>query len=391
MLTPLLTHEIGSLAKPGWRVKAAAGRPCDEADIQAAVTWGERLAVPDYPELVELLRRPERTGAPLTAAERAEVRNWSSRYGLRFFSSAGLDVIYDGEQQRSEMYAWAAAHATGFEFRGSVRSFDNKYYSKAAVTGPVGLRAPFHNDEYRLLRQVADKPVKVPVTGPYTLAAWSFDERPAAAVDLAEPLARRRARSREARRELVLDIAVNLVRPNLEALLGLGARLIQIDEPAGSTVPDEIALMAEAFDACVHGLDATFTTHLCFSDYELFFPAIGEMTGCRQYTVGFANDDSTELGVGEAARPGYQIIKRFRDLPGAPHLGLGVLDIHRDLIEPPELIRDRILHAVEVFGGPERLQVVPDCGLRTRSWEVAYQKLVNMVAGVALAKAALGA
>ncbi|HKE49901.1 MAG TPA: hypothetical protein VKE25_00185, partial [Actinomycetes bacterium] len=128
MLTPLLTHEIGSLAKPGWRVKAAAGRPCDEADIQAAQSWGERLGVPDYPQLVELLRRPEHTGRPLTADERAEVRNWSSRYGLRFFSSAGLDVIYDGEQQRSEMYAWAAAHATGFEFRGSVRSFDNKYY-----------------------------------------------------------------------------------------------------------------------------------------------------------------------------------------------------------------------------------------------------------------------
>ena len=66
-----------------------------------------------------------------------------------------------------------------------------------------------------------------------------------------------------------------------------------------------------------------------------------------------------------------------------------MLDIHTDFIESPELVRDRILHAVEVFGGPDRLQVVPDCGLRTRSWDVAYAKLVNMVAGVQLAKAAL--
>ena len=47
----------------------------------------------------------------------------------------------------------------------------------------------------------------------------------------------------------------------------------------------------------------------------------------------------------------------------------GVIDIHTDFVEPPELVRDRILYAVETFGGPERIQVTPDCGLRTRSWE----------------------
>jgi Cobalamin-independent synthase, Catalytic domain len=43
-----------------------------------------------------------------------------------------------------------------------------------------------------------------------------------------------------------------------------------------------------------------------------------------------------------------------------------------------------------VFGGPERLQIMPDCGLRTRSWDVAYRKLIKMVAGVELARAAFG-
>ena len=52
-------------------------------------------------------------------------------------------------------------------------------------------------------------------------------------------------------------------------------------------------------------------------------------------------------------------------------------------------MRDRILHAVEVFGDPARIHVCPDCGLRTRSWDVAYQKLVNMVAGTKLAEDAL--
>lgn len=277
--------------------------------------------------------------------------------------AAGLDVVYDGEQQRSEMYAWAVKHAGGFEPRGTVRSFDDKYYSKAAATGPVSLKAPYHDKEYKLLQAAAVRPVKVPVTGPYTLAVWSFDERYGGAANLAEPLPERRFRRRTARRELVMDIARHLVRPNIEALLRLGATWIQIDEPGGSTEPDEIALMAEAYNACVEGLDAVFSMHLCFSDYRLFFPGIEQMTGCAQYAVGFANDDSRELGTSDDTRPGYRIIRRFRDLPTAPALGLGVLDIHTDFVEPPELVRDRILYATEVFGAPQRLQVIPaaDC------------------------------
>ncbi len=385
MLIPLITHEVGSLAKPAWRVKAVAGRPLTDADIADARDWGERLGVEGYERLVELLHQPD-----LSQPERAEVREWSSRFGLRFFERAGVDVVYDGEQQRSEMYAWVIAHANGFEFRGSVRSFDNKYYSKAAVVGPISLKAPFHNAEYELLRKAARRPVKVPVTGPYTLAAWSFDERYRGPVDLGEPLVDRRRVNRAARRDFVLDVARDLVRPNVEALLALGATWIQIDEPAGSTEPSEVALMAEAYDACVKGLDGTFSTHLCFSDYELFFPTIEQMTGCQQYAVGFANYDNRDLGVSDAARPGYRTVRRFRDLPGRPALGLGVIDIHTDFIESPELVRDRILYAVDVFGGPDRIQVMPDCGLRTRSWSVAYHKLQHMVAGVSLARTALG-
>lgn len=66
-------------------------------------------------------------------------------------------------------------------------------------------------------------------------------------------------------------------------------------------------------------------------------------------------------------------------------MGLGVIDIHTDFIEPPELVRDRILYAAGVLG-PERIEVNTDCGLRTRTWEVALQKLQNMVEGTRLAE-----
>ena len=40
--TPLLTHEVGSLDKLGWRAKAAAGKKLEEKDIEEARTWGRR-------------------------------------------------------------------------------------------------------------------------------------------------------------------------------------------------------------------------------------------------------------------------------------------------------------------------------------------------------------
>ncbi len=375
-----LTHEIGSLAKPPWLVKTSAGKDLEPSDIEHARAWGEKLGVEGHEELVELLEEPDR-GA-------GEVARWSSRYALRLLESAGLDVVYDGEQQRTEMYAWAVAHAEGFEERGTVRSFDNKYYTKSAATGPVSLREPYHNEEFSFLASVAERKLKIPVTGAYTIAIWSYDEHHAAA---SGRLGAGHSRKAEvaARRELTLDVARNLIRPNLQALIDLGAEWIQIDEPGASTEEDELELFVESFNVSVEGLDCYFSTHLCFSDYELFFPAIEGMSGCRQFCVGFANYDSREHGTSADDRPGYEIIKRFRDLPYEPALGLGVLDIHTDFIEPPELVRDRILYAVDVFGGPERIHVTPDCGLRTRSWEVAYDKLRNMVEGVGLAEGAL--
>jgi len=115
-----LTHEVGSLAKPPWLVKTSAGKPLEESDIEHALRWGEKVGVERYEQLVELLQQSER--------DPDEIARWASKYCVRLQESAGVDVIWDGEQQRSEMYGWAIAHSNGFEPRGTVRSFDNKYY-----------------------------------------------------------------------------------------------------------------------------------------------------------------------------------------------------------------------------------------------------------------------
>src|ERR687886_2648612 len=166
-----VTREIGSLAKPGWRVKAIAGRPVEERDVEEARRWGERLGI-DHEALAEILRR----GEGFTEDERAGIQDYAALYGIRLLESAGLDVVYDGEQRRSEMYDHAVRHAKGFETRGTVRSWDNKYYTKAAVTGKPLVDTVYDLEEYEFVRSHTDRRVKIPFTGAYTIMDWSYDE-----------------------------------------------------------------------------------------------------------------------------------------------------------------------------------------------------------------------
>jgi 5-methyltetrahydropteroyltriglutamate--homocysteine methyltransferase len=76
----------------------------------------------------------------------------------------------------------------------------------------------------------------------------------------------------------------------------------------------------------------------------------------------------------------------FREYGSGKELGLGVIDVHTDFIEPPELIRDRILYSVKVLKGASKIVVNPDCGLRTRSRDIAFSKLSNMIKGIKLAE-----
>ena len=162
------TRDIGSLAKPPWRVKAFAGRELELSDMDHARSWGERLGITGYEELVTLL--DSRAGQ---AAELPAIDDWAARYAIALLEHAGLDVVWDGEQRRTEMYDHAIRHASGFEARGTVRSFDNKYYQKAACVGAPSVDEPYDVDEYRFVASHANRQLKVPFTGAYTLVDWS--------------------------------------------------------------------------------------------------------------------------------------------------------------------------------------------------------------------------
>ncbi|HKB88784.1 MAG TPA: hypothetical protein VKC53_03995 [Patescibacteria group bacterium] len=381
MLERLITNEVGSLAKPEWRVKGISGNPIGQKEVDQAKKWGQRLQIDNSP-LLEILLSAQESGLPLSPEQKKEIRHWASVYGTRLQEVAGLDVIYDGEQNRSEMYEHAVNRSQGFESRGLVRAFDNKYYRKFAVTQEPSIKDMWHTDELLEIQRITDKDIKVPITGAYTIAAWSFDEHYRKQSTLQNIV----QVAKESRHKFTLDVARNLIRPNLEDLIAKGARWIQIDEPAATTVPSEVPLFVAAFNESTKDLDCKFSVHICFSDYSLLFPHITQMQNCSQYSLEFANRDSRELGTHDGDRPAYEVLRLFKQHGIDSSIGLGVVDIHTDFIESPELVRDRIIYASELLGDPKRINPSPDCGLRTRTWDVAFEKLSSTVNGARLAE-----
>ncbi len=390
-----VVHEIGSLAKPEWRVKPKRGEPVTDEDVEDAKRWADRLGIEDEAKPLFSLFATKRDG--FTDAEKATITSQASLFAIRLQEAAGMGWVYDGEQHRSEMYRYPVTHSEGFEFRGYCRSFDNKYWNKAAVVAEPEIGEPYHTDEFATIQDHAEHPVKVPITGAYTLVDWSFEEHylrkhlQDAGIEPGSP-ERKQARAR-ARREFVLDVATNLVRPNIEALIDEGARWIQIDEPAVTTHPDEVPLFVEAFNASVEGLtdEARFSTHICFSDYNNLFPHVLELDGCSEFALELANRDPWERGTDRDTRTGYHLLDPFAEHDVDAAVGLGVVDIHTDELEDPELVADRLRYALSVFDDdPTKVWPCTDCGLRTRSWDVAHEKMQRVAQGAEIVREELG-
>ena len=333
---PIATQEIGSIRKPKWLVKLLQNKDISEEIKQTA-------------------------------------RDDMSLLNLKMFEDIGLDVVYDGEAKRVEMYEYSVRRIEGITLAGKIRSWDNKYYNKGRCTKKVKYKGPYHLDEFMFIKKNARKMIKLPITGAYTLADWSYNE------------------CYKSKEDFTIDLARKIIRPLIRDLVKEGADFIQIDEPAATTHPDEINLVVDSFNESIKGINAKFGVHICYSgNYSDMYPHVLEMKN-HQYELEFANRDSWSKGVQHAKRNGYNsFLKTFREYGEKKEIGLGVLDVHVNEIEPIEIIRDRILYAVKIVDDPNLIHVNPDCGLRTRSRETSFAKLKNMVSGAKLAKKSLG-
>jgi 5-methyltetrahydropteroyltriglutamate--homocysteine methyltransferase len=375
-------QEVGSLAKPRWRVKGYKGESLSKEDVAEAVNWGRKLGIENLDTLVRLLDEED------SPSKRKAVLEWSAKYALRFFEKVGLDIVFDGEQWRSEMYEHVIRNVDGFRFLGLIKSFDYRYFNKAVCVNKPRHVKSFYLDEFMFTKENTERTVKIPFTGPYTLVDWTFNEY--YEKKLSRKIKDFKCRKLEAKREFLLDLVREVVRPEISQLVTAGAKWIQIDEPAATTNPteEEMELFMESFNEATRGFNCAFSLHNCYSNYEALAKCACKLRDCSQLTLEFANRDSRQKGTGNT-RTGYKDLRLFEDYGFRGKYGLGVIDVHADFIESPELVRDRILHAVELLGDPYKVHVSPDCGLRTLTWEVSFQKLKNMVSGADLARKVL--
>ena len=304
---------------------------------------------PDY--ITKARSRVARDG--MSREELEDLEKKATSHWIEVQEELGLDVLVDGEMYRGDMVTYFSEEMEGFAISGLVRSYGNRYYRKPIAVGPVGRKAPVTVKWWKYSQGLTDKPVKGMLTGPYTIADWSFNEY---------------YPSREA---FILDVA-RAVHEEAVDLEKAGAKYIQIDEPAVSTRPEEMELASRALGIVTKGLNAYTITHICYGDFNTVFDHLIRLPV-----------DMLDL---EMANSGYDILDLFRNHPVKKSLSMGVVDVHNHVIETVDQVKEGIRNGLEVFP-PERLYIDPDCGLKTRLEDEAIEKLRVIVTAVKEIKA----
>ena len=287
--------------------------------------------------------RKQMSAADLAALERRATEEW-----IRRQEELDLDILVDGEMYRGDMVAFFADQMDGFEIAGLVRSYGNRYYPKPVVVKPVGRRGPLTVDWFTFAQGLTNRPVKGMLTGPYTIAEWSFNEY------------------YPSRRELVMELA-RAIHDEAVDLERAGARYVQIDEPAIHTRPDEdFDLAVEAMEVVTKGLTSYTITHVCYGDVPRIYPAMLRLA-VNQIDLALKNDD-------------FALLETFRSPRFTKDIGLGVLDAHSHRAETPDEVVDGIRRTLDVIP-VKQIQVSPDCGLKTRTIDETMAKLTSMVEG----------
>jgi 5-methyltetrahydropteroyltriglutamate--homocysteine methyltransferase len=252
-----------------------------------------------------------------------------------------VDVFVDGEQYRGDMVAYFAERMPGFTEGGLVRSYGNRYYHKPIITGEIKWPGPVTVDWWKYAQSLTPKPVKGMLTGAYTIMDWSFNEfypdRKATAMALA-----------------------GVIRKEVEALIAAGCKIIQIDEPALSVRPEELAIATKAMERTTQGLNAYFITHACYGAFEYIYPGMLNLA-VDNFDLEMSNSD-------------LHLLELFRRYPFTKDISFGVVDVHSHVIEDVPAVRKRIEQALTILP-KEGVWVDPDCGLKTRTVEEAIDKL----------------
>lgn len=266
---------------------------------------------------------------------------------------AGVDVPTDGEVRRDEMVEFFAERIKGFRFYGPVRVWGTAYYRKPSVVSKIEYGKPMLVDEFNFAKSVSyTENLKVTITGPYTIAEWSYNEY------------------YKNKRDLVFDLA-RIINQEIRNLTEAGAKIIQIDEPALHTRKEDVKWGIDAVNEAIKGINAKLIMHICYGDYTIVAPYLNEI---KVDQINFA------LKIYD-----YKPLELLKKYGYDKEIGAGVIDVHSKRVETPEEVAKDINKVLSYFP-VEKVWINPDCGLKLLSRKIAYQKLLSMVEGTKIVR-----
>jgi 5-methyltetrahydropteroyltriglutamate--homocysteine methyltransferase len=283
---------------------------------------------------------------------------------IRDMECAGIDIITDGEMRRESYSNRFATALEGIDLAnpGMVKTRSGQMTPVPRVVAKLTRKGPVELRDMEFLRRNTDKPAKITLPGPFTMAQQAKNE------------------FYKDNEEMAMDFAAAV---NAEALdlQRAGADVIQFDEPWLRNDPESAKRYAvRVINRALEGITVPTVVHLCFG-YAAVVPGETKPTG-YSFLPGLAETFAKQISI-EAAQPKLDL-GVLKDLAGKKIM-LGVLDLNDPGIETPEQVAQRIRDALK-FVKAENLVPAPDCGMKYMPRATAFGKLKALAAGAAIVR-----
>ena len=280
-------------------------------------------------------------------------------------AAIGIDIPTDGEVRRANYIHYHCSHLEGFELDTLTECTMRGGAWTAVVptfTGKVAARGPFLVRDWEVAQAATEKPVKITVPGPLTIADSTantfYADRRSWCAELADAL------NAEIRR-----------------LAEAGCRHIQVDEPLFARLPEEaLDFGVETLERCFHGVPSSVmrTMHMCCgypdkldeTDYVKADPEV-----YRRLASAVEASIVDAVSIEDAHRHNdLSLLDTF----SRTTVILGVVEIASSRVETVDEIAARLRAALDHIDA-DRLIAAPDCGLIMLGSELAKAKLVRLV------------
>ena len=277
----------------------------------------------------------------------------------------GIDIPTDGEVRRENYIYYHCRHLHGIDFENLTRVLTRDGASDMAlptIQSTISARAGhFLPQDFKAAQACTDRPIKVTVPGPITIADTT-------------------ANNFYTDKETLYRDLTNALNYEIRALSEAGCRYIQIDEPLFARKPREaLAFGIDNLQRCFHGIGkhTTAIMHMCCG-YPNFLDETDYHKADPQayFSLAQALDDSSieQVSIEDAHRHNDLSLL---DLFQHTHIIFGSFATASSRVESVDEIRQRLQAALEHID-QDRLLAAPDCGLGLLGRDLAMQKLTNM-------------